>query len=145
MALIFLLMFSEHIATAWEWVRSNSEAQAVMRSPDLTDLRERAEQGDASALATMGNAYNYGEGGMPRSTSIAMQYYAKAYEKAIEQGDLETERHSAGMLAGIYFGDGSVEEEKWMQRHTEAIKKIEELEKAERQKLIEEHEAMIPQ
>ena len=56
MALIFLLMFSEHIATAWEWVRSNSEAQAVMRRPDLTDLRERAEQDDANALSVLGEA-----------------------------------------------------------------------------------------
>ena len=79
---------------------------------------------------------------MPQSDSIARKYYVKSYAKAIEQGDLETSR---GVAAALYMMGGA-ESEKWQQRHTEAIKKIEELEKAERQKLIEEHEAMmIPQ
>ena len=93
----------------------------------------------------MGDAYHFGEGGMPQSDSIAMQYYVKSYEKAIEQGDLNIRRHAAGTLSQIYLFRNDAEAEKWQQRHTEAIKKIEELEKAERQKLIEEHEAMIPQ
>ena len=109
--------------------------------PDITDLREKAKEGDANALATMGDAYNYGEGGMPRSTSIARQYYVKSYAKAIEQGDLETRRHVASAL----YVMGGAESEKWQKRHEEAIAKIENLEKAKRQKLIEEHEAMIPQ
>ena len=82
---------------------------------------------------------------MPQSDSIAMQYYVKSYEKAIEQGDLNIRRHAAGTLSQIYLFRNDAEAEKWQQRHTEAIKKIEELEKAEQQKLIEEHEAMIPQ
>ena len=78
---------------------------------------------------------------MPQSDSIARQYYVKSYAKAIEQGDLETRRNVAAAL----YMMGGAESEKWQKRHTEAIKKIEELETAERQKLIEEHEAMIPQ
>ena len=78
-----------------------------------------------------------------------MQYYVKSYEKAIEQGDLNIRRHAAGTLSQIYlFRSGpqnDAEGEKWQHRHKEAIKKIEEREKAKRQKLIEEHEAMIPQ
>ena len=95
----------------------------------------------------MGDAYHFGEGGMPQNDSIAMQYYVKSYEKAIEQGDLNIRRHAAGTLSQIHLfrNDAKAEFEKWQQRHTEAIKKIEELEKAERQKLIEEHETMIPQ
>ena len=112
-----------------------------MRRPDITDLREKAKEGDANALATMGDAYNYGEGGMPRSTSIARQYYVKSYAKAIEQGDLETRRHVASAL----YVMGGAESEKWQKRHEEAVDKIENLEKAKRQKLIDEHEAMIPQ
>ena len=141
LALLFLGMNLEHIAEAWEWVRSNSEAQAVMSSPDLTDLRERAEQDDANALSVLGEAYEYGLGGMPQSDSIARQYYVKSYAKAIEQGDLETRRNVAAAL----YMMGGAESEKWQKRHEEAIAKIENLEKAERQKLIEEHEAMIPQ
>ena len=114
--------------------------------PDITDLREKAKEGDANALLTMGDAYHFGEGGMPKSASIAMQYYAKAYEKAIEQGDLKIRRNAASGLSSLYFSEGNdAEAEKWQKRHTEAIKKIAELEKAERQKLIDEHEAMIPQ
>ena len=146
MALMFLGMNLEHIAEAWEWVRSgvDSEEQALMY-PDLTEIRKKAEEGDAKALSTMGGAYHFGEGGMPQSDSIAMQYYVKSYEKAIEQGDLNIRRHAAGTLSQIYLFRNDAEAEKWQQSHTEAIKKIEELEKAERQKLIEEHEAMIPQ
>ena len=90
-------------------------------------------------LSVLGEAYEYGLGGMPQSDSIARKYYVKSYAKAIEQGDLEIERRSAGMLVQTSPSFGA-EFEKWQQRHTEAIKKIEELEKAERQKLIEEHE-----
>ena len=141
LALMFLGMNLEHIAEAWEWVRSNSEAKAVMRRPDLTDLRERAEQDDANALSVLGEAYEYGLGGMPQSYSIARKYYVKSYVKAIEQGDLETSR---GVAAALYMMGGA-ESEKWQKRHEEAVDKIENLEKAKRQKLIDEHEAMIPQ
>ena len=142
LALMFLGMNLEHIAEAWEWVRSgvDSEEQALMY-PDLTEIRKKAEEGDAKALSTMGDAYHFGEGGMPQSDSIAMQYYVKSYEKAIEQGDLETSR---GVASALYMMGGA-ESEKWQKRHEEAIAKIENLEKAKRQKLIDEHEAMIPQ
>ena len=51
----------------------------------------------------MGDAYHFGEGGMPQNDSIAMQYYVKSYEKAIEQGDLNIRRHAAGTLSQIYL------------------------------------------
>ena len=59
--------------------------------------------------------------------------------------NLRIRRHVASSLRVAYWNKNEAEAEKWRQRHTEAITKIEELEKARRQKRIEEHKAMIPQ
>ena len=74
-----------------------------------------------------------------------MQYYLKAYEKAIEQADVEIRRAASSALSRAYLIGRAVprndaEREKWMQRARDARAEI-----GERQKLIEEHEAMIPQ
>ena len=124
------------------------EAMAKSRKT-LPEIRKKAEEGSASDLFTMGYAYEFGEG-LPQSHSIAVQYYLKAYEKAIEQTDVETRRAASSALSRAYLIGRAVprndaEREKWMQRARDARAEIDERQKAERQKLIEEHEAMIPQ
>ena len=158
---LFLLLGSRlmpHIApsvrSAWEWVESKiavattTPEERLLKTlyPDLTEIRKKAEAGDAEALFQMGWAYKDGVSDLPQSDSIAVQYYLKAYEKAVEQGNLPIRKNAASSLSSLYFrerNDG--EHEKWRQRAREAQTEIEELEKAAQQKLIEEHEAMIPQ
>ena len=71
----------------------------------------------------------------------------KAYEKAIEQGNLLVRRHAAGRVKQLLSHDEywGAEGEKWRERHGEAVTEIEDREKADREKRIEEHKAMIPQ
>ena len=154
-----LFVFRDYIPDAWEWVtgldktpeqRLVEEINKQQQQDDyLAETRKKAEEGSASDLFTMGYAYEFGEG-LPQSHSTAVQYYLKAYEKAIEQADVATRRNSSSALSRAYligraFPRNDAESEKWMQIAREAGSEIEEQEKAERQKLIEEHEAMIPQ
>ena len=92
--LLFLFIFGEHIQTAWEW--GESKIHQLTQTPEeqmleeiaksrktLPEIRKEAEEGSASALATMGDRYDRGQG-VPRSDEIAVQYYLKAYEAAVE-------------------------------------------------------------
>ena len=157
----FLFFVSlEFAPDAWEWVTGLDKTpeqrlveeinkQQQQKDDYLAETRKKAEEGSASDLFTMGYAYEFGEG-LPQSHSIAVQYYLKAYEKAIEQADVETRGDASSALSRAYLIGRAVprndaEREKWMQRARDAQAEIDEPQKAERQKLIEEHEAMIPQ
>ena len=158
--LLFLFIFGEHIQTAWEW--GESKIRQLTQTPEeqmleeiaksrktLPEIRKEAEEGDARALAALGDAYSShsSQTGLPYSKKIARAYYVKAYEKAIEQGNLLIRRHAAGRVTQLLSHDEywGAEGEKWRERHGEAITEIEDREKADREKRIEEHKAMTPQ
>ena len=149
MCAVLLFVFRDYVPDAWEWVTGLDQTPEQRQDDYLAETRKKAEEGSASDLFTMGYAYEFGEG-LPQSHSIAVQYYLKAYEKAIEQADVEIRRAASSALSRAYLIGRAVprndaEREKWMQRARDARAEIDERQKAERQKLIEEHEAMIPQ
>ena len=71
--LLFLFIFGEHIQTAWEW--GESKIRQLTQTPEeqmleeiaksrktLPEIRKEAEEGSATALLSMGDAYSGGPG-----------------------------------------------------------------------------------
>ena len=173
---LFLLFLSR---VPWEWLGETVKApvqslKRLAQTPEeqmleeIAKIHKKAEEGSASALYDLGSAYDQGWG-VPTSKKIAVQYYLKAYEAAVEAAveqekwdewlakpadewpaaaesdawDNLNVRSLAAFHLSLAYNDD--EAEKWYRRHDEARIKINDLEKARRQKKIEEHEALIPQ
>ena len=67
-------------------------------SEDLTELRQKAEQGDAKAQCRLGSLYKFDEG-IPQDYKEAVKWFTKA----AEQGDAEAQ----WLLGNCYkFGQG---------------------------------------